>query len=362
VGAGLMGAAATLALAGRGREVVTLEARAPGHREGSSHGSSRIVRRSYADPHYLEMTGRALEGWRRLEGLSGSRLLSVTGGIDHGDRLGTGELAAAFATAGVAHEVLPAAAAAERWPHLRFPGEVVFHPEAGVIDPEYSVCEMLRLAQRLGARVEHETPVLALEPASGGARVQTGEELIEAAAVVVAAGPWLPVLLSGVTSLPPLTVTQQQVVHFARRPGDDGALWPVVIYEGELATYALPGGRDGRVEGNVKLAEHTPGPVTTADGRDGRIDPKGRRRVVEHARRLWPGLDPAPVAEYSCLYTWTADQDFILDRVGPLVVCSPCSGHGAKFTPLIGEWVADLVEGGDHPCPRFRMGRRRAPA
>jgi len=64
------------------------------------------------------------------------------------------------------------------------------------------------------------------------------------------------------------------------------------------------------------------------------------------------------MAEFSCPYTWTDDRDFVIDRVGPLVVLSPCSGHGAKFAPLIGEWAADLVEGGDVPSAHFSLARR----
>jgi glycine/D-amino acid oxidase-like deaminating enzyme len=66
---------------------------------------------------------------------------------------------------------------------------------------------------------------------------------------------------------------------------------------------------------------------------------------------------PDPVAEYTCLYTWTPDEDFVVDRAGPLVVLSPCSGHGAKFSPLIGEWAADLVEGGRLPYDLFGLQR-----
>ena len=61
----------------------------------------------------------------------------------------------------------------------------------------------------------------------------------------------------------------------------------------------------------------------------------------------------------TCLYTSTASEDFILDRYGPLVVCSPCSGHGAKFAPLIGEIAADLACGGASPEPRFTLAAHR---
>ena len=45
----------------------------------------------------------------------------------------------------------------------------------------------------------------------------------------------------------------------------------------------------------------------------------------------------------TCLYTNTADERFVLERRGNLVVGSPCSGHGFKFAPLIGERLAALA-------------------
>ena len=65
IGAGLAGSAAAWALAGRGRSVAVVEAFAPGHRRGSSHGSARIFRRAYPDPLYVRLTGQAQQLWRR---------------------------------------------------------------------------------------------------------------------------------------------------------------------------------------------------------------------------------------------------------------------------------------------------------
>ena len=86
-----------------------------------------------------------------------------------------------------------------------------------------------------------------------------------------------------------------------------------------------------------------------------RRGPGARQRVVEYVRRWLPGLEPTPRGETTCLYTSTPSEDFIIDRVGPLVVCSPCSGHGAKFAPLIGELVAGLVTGSAGVPDRFRL-------
>jgi glycine/D-amino acid oxidase-like deaminating enzyme len=356
VGAGIMGAAAAWALSARGHSVVVLEARRAGHRDGSSHGSSRVFRRAYREPHYIAMTGLAEERWRRLEAEAGRPLLMLTGGIDHGrDPQG---LYDAFRAGGVECELLSPGDAGRRWPHMRFDGPVVHYGAAGIFDPELATAEMLRLAVERGAFVAHECPVSAVEPAAAEVLIRAAGGVLRAATVVVAAGPWTEGLLRGGVTLPPLTVTQQQVFHFARRQTDDASVWPIALRDHEPAVYALPGGADGGVPGNMKLGEHDPGRITTADGRDGLVDAEARQRMIDHVRRWWPGLDPAPIAEFSCLYTWTDDHDFVIDRVGPLVVLSPCSGHGAKFAPLIGGWAADLVEGGDLPYACFGLARR----
>jgi len=53
--------------------------------------------------------------------------------------------------------------------------------------------------------------------------------------------------------------------------------------------------------------------------------------------------DAEPVAAQTCMYTTTADETFILERRGRVVVGSPCSGHGFKFAPAIGERLATLA-------------------
>ena len=68
-----------------------------------------------------------------------------------------------------------------------------------------------------------------------------------------------------------------------------------------------------------------------------------------------PGLSDAPVRESDvCLFTNTPNEDFIIDRADNLTILSPCSGHGAKFAPLIGQWAADLATGAGGVPPRFR--------
>jgi sarcosine oxidase len=70
------------------------------------------------------------------------------------------------------------------------------------------------------------------------------------------------------------------------------------------------------------------------------------------------------VATERCVYDNSTDTDFVLDRVGRVVVGCGTSGHGFKFGPLLGELLADLAEG-RRPVvdlDRFRLHRTPSPA
>jgi sarcosine oxidase len=75
-----------------------------------------------------------------------------------------------------------------------------------------------------------------------------------------------------------------------------------------------------------------------------------------------PAANGPLAAAKTCFYTMTPDHHFIIDRhpgAPNVIIASPCSGHGFKFAPVIGEILADLVtEGGtEHDISRFRLAR-----
>jgi len=355
VGAGLAGSAAAWAMARRGRSVAVLEAFQPGHRRGSSHGSARIFRRAYPDPLYVRLTGEAGRLWRQLADETGQEVVLTTGGIDFGPAREQEKIYEVLRTFGVTAELMPTAAAAERWPGVAFGSDpVMFQPDAGVLDAERAMSAMRGLAVARGAQICYDSPVLGVSASESGAAVHTADRSWRAPVVIVAAGAWLEPLLGEQVRLPSLVVTQQQAFHFA--PLSAGAQpWPVFIYHDEIAMYGLLAGRDGEVPGVIKIGEHGPGTVTTGDDRDGIVSPAARERARAFVRERLPGLDPAPVGELTCLYTSTVTEDFILDRRGPFVICSACSGHGAKFAPLTGEIAAELACGGASPDRRFTL-------
>lgn len=194
VGAGLMGAATAWQLARRGHEVTLVEAYDIGHRHGSSHGSSRIFRRVYADPFYVRLTGQAYEQWRELEDDGSTSLLRTTGGLDMGEDHDLKALADLLGAAGVPHELLGAEAAAERWPYIRITGPVLHHPDAGVVDADETVGTCVRRAIEHGARAVIGTRVTGIDVrGSEKVRLRTddGREIV-ADTVVIAPTPGCP--------------------------------------------------------------------------------------------------------------------------------------------------------------------------
>jgi sarcosine oxidase len=364
IGAGLAGASTAWHLARRGRDVVVLERDLPASRGGSSHGSARIFRYAYPDALYTELVQRAVPWWEELASVSSRELVVRTGGLDHGTVTATRELAAVLEGRGVQHEVLGAPEASERWPQLRFETEVLFQPGAGVLDAEATVMSMVDSAQRLGAGLRTGWTVASVEPDAGGylLRSARGDEL-RAQQITVAAGGWLPELLPVLPlsrafrdALPPFEVTQEQAFHF---PFDDdfpAGTWPTVIHRtpGWLS-YALPGGRDAEFRG-LKIAEfHAGKRLPSAAQQDQVITDSARARMIAKVRALYPGLRPQPYAETTCLFTMTTTEDFVIDSCEGITILSACSGHGAKFAPLLGELVTNALLG-DAPLPRrFRV-------
>lgn len=346
-----MGSAAAWQIARRGGEVVLLERFEPGHAHGASHGTSRIFRTSYPDPLHVGLAQEAKTLWRELEDESSTRLLTITGGVDHGARDWTEPTARTLDALGVPHEWLAPEAATERWPGLRFDGRALFHPGSGRLHADRSVAALQEVARSHGAQVRHESPVTAIEVAGDDrVLVTTSHERLEARRVVVAAGAWVADLLGDLAPLPRIRVTQEQPAHF--RPLDPTADWPSFTHLPEhdtgLATvggvYGLSSGAEG-----VKVGFHGTGPEVHPDRRDHRPDPAQLAALQQYVGRWLPGVDPDVAAPISCTYATTPDSTFVVDRHGPVVVAAGFSGHGFKFVPAIGRLLADLTVGKQAP-------------
>ena len=216
------------------------------------------------------------------------------------------------------------------------------------------------------------TALTAVHHRSGPATVATADGRVHEADVVVdCAGPMTLELLPeapAAAAAPEWAVaagpTLPQVAYFAPKAGPGGPLAPPIFIEwGDDMIYGLPVPQGPR-SGLYKVSHHTPGaPLDGFDPTDSDAfgdDPALLALLTGAVARLLPGLDPEPVASERCVYDNSADTDFVLDRVGPVVVGCGTSGHGFKFGPLLGELLADLAEGTEPTVDlgRFALDRR----
>jgi sarcosine oxidase len=337
VGAGMAGAAAAWALARRGRSVLLVDRFGRGHDRGSSHGAERIFRLGYADRAYVNMAQESVAGWHDLQAAAGSPLLHLTGAVDHGDEAELVEMMAACTAADVRFDTLSASEAASRWPGLRFNDPVVYQPDGGRIDADRTLAACWDQAAAAGADVRFDTPVTAVRRVGDGVAVTIADAVVEARVAVVAAAGWTADLLEPDVAdalVPPITVTAETVAWFRPTIGP----WPSFIQRGDPLAYGL-----GSPDGLVKAGLHGVGPVIEPDERPSRL-PDAVEALEGYARAWLPGVDPTAVRSTVCLYASSPTDDFVLDRRDSVVVGVGFGGHGFKFTPAIGERLADLAD------------------
>ena len=365
IGLGAMGGAALLNLARRGVRVVGIEQFEPGHDRGSSHGETRIIRIGYFEhPSYVPLLRRTYELWRELEAECGRPLVHITGIAEIGPP--DGEVVAGTLRAsrehGLPHEVLDAKEVMRRFPAFRIPDHDVgvVQPDGGFLDVEPSIHAMIALAKAANAEVRTGEMVRTIKPTTSGVVVETDRGTIEAKTAIVAAGAWLSKLLPNLPGK--LTVTRQVQAWFEPKDAStfEAGRFPVFLLESRHGVhYGFP------PHGNspVKIAKHhASDKVVDPDTVDRTISAADEAEIRDAVAEHVPAANGRMIAAKTCLYTNTLDHDFIIDTLpgtANVIVASPCSGHGFKFAPVVGEILGDLAteRATRHDISRFRLGR-----
>ena len=237
-------------------------------------------------------------------------------------------------------------------------GEVaVYEHDAGILRVEACVAEHVRLAEQHGAEVRTGVRVRGIGATpDGGVAVATDQGTFTADRAVVTAGPWASSLLGDIGV--PFEVRRKHVYWFdGPEPADPGM--PAFLFERPAGVfYGIPAVDDL----GVKVAEHTGGAVVDPDRVDHSDDPVARERVSVFVRGRLPGVGPAINRHEACLYTMTPDEHFVVDRhptMDGVVLAAGLSGHGFKFTAVLGELLADLVTSGRSALDHGFLGIRR---
>eukprot|EP00899_Mesostigma_viride_P026302 jgi/Mesvir1/6857/Mv09028-RA.1 len=377
IGVGAMGSAACSHLASRGLSVLGLEQFDIPNARGSSHGHTRIIRLAYFEsPAYTPLAKRSIQLWRELEEATGQQgqLLHTTGALDIGPPHSVvfSQAHASCLQHGLPHEVLDGKQVRERWPALSGMPDgymACFQGDGGMLAVEACVRAHADNARRLGAHIHSNEEVLSYRHVGASAdasdaggtsdnaliQVTTNRGVYRCRHLCLTAGPWT--AAGGVCLVPelaPLLQVERQVVGWFA-PVEEEQGWkitpqhlPVFIIQDDDARewYGLPQFNvPGLKVGLFSHKQETVGdPSSVAPPCQGDADLL--RGVLQ---RFLPCANGAALDLSTCMFTYSPDHHFIVDKLpcptGNVTVGCGFSGHGFKFAPVIGEMLADLIQG-----------------
>lgn len=352
VGGGVHGASAAYHLAGCGASVTLLERSYPA--DGPTGRSTAVCRAYYTNEFLADMAGQSLDFLARLQARTGAAGFRRCGAVYLHPAADKAQVEGTVAmlrgqrqdVALITHDE-----AANRVPGIDLTGvgPAVWEDGAGYADPVGTTKALLDDAVRRGVRCLTRTAVTSLRrlgpvwslALAGGARM-------EAARVLLAAGPWTGPLLRTAGVDLPLTAQRHMVATVA------GEL-PCVVADLAGGVYLKPEGTATCIGGLLPTPEVAPGsPVP------GISDAEGERLLAPATARLPALASAAYTGGWASLYDVSPDWQPVIGEVADgLVVDAGTSGHGFKLAPALGGQVARLTLGepADPRLGRFHPGR-----
>jgi len=347
LGTGGVGSAAMYHLARLGARVLGIDQFSVAHDQGSSHGRSRVIRLSYFEhPDYVPLLLRAYELWEELEALSGQQLYREVGLLQIGpsDGIVIPGVRRSAKQHGLQLETISSTQLQSRFPGFVVPDfmEAIFEKRAGILAVEQCVRSHVRLAIEHGA--EHRTGELVVNW-KGEAKqvlVKTNKGEYIASSLVITPGAWASSQLDELRL--PLKVLKKTMFWFQTSTGNyEPSLGsPAFLYElPEGIFYGFP-----KDDWGVKVAEHSGGQVVSdPDILSRNSEPNEFEPVRGFVQKHLPAVGKECTKQEVCMYTMSPDENFIVDRYPQtenVVFAAALSGHGFKFTSVLGEILASI--------------------
>jgi glycine/D-amino acid oxidase-like deaminating enzyme len=366
VGAGINGVVAAIELRKRGHQVALVDPGPLPHPLAASTDISKAVRAAYGrDEDYTALAEQSREIWRQWNVKFGVELYHEIGFLFMRQRpIQPGDFEYESFTLleqrGHRVERINSRQLRERYPAWnseRYP-DGFLDLEAGYAESGRVVAALIRWAKSLGVELRENARFRDLDEAGDRIKgiVLEDREKIVATAVVMAVGAWTPYTLPFTHNF--LRASGQSVFHLKPKQPELFTPERFPVFGADISTtgyYGFPLNRDGV----VKIANHGPGREMSPDSAERTVKKEEEHEMRHFLSDSFPALADSPIVfTRICFYCDTHDGNFWIapdpDRSGLIIAAGDC-GHGFKFAPVLGEIIADAVEGKSNPLlEKFR--------
>lgn len=372
LGLGAMGSAAAYELARAGASVLGLEQFGPFHDKGSSHGRTRMIRKAYMEGEvYLPLLERSYEKWLALDNMGRRPVINLCGGLYLGKKSDDiiADTLAMARTHDLALEELGPKEITKRFPAFRPDPDMIglFDPEAGYINPAGIFSFYHRMAKEHGADLHFNEKVRGIRVEKNKIHIFSDQRDYQGKKLILAAGAWLGKVAASLGVSLPLEV-RRMVLNWFEPKGPPSRYKPgpfvpnLWVLEDGRIIYGFPWTEE---EEGVKYAFHNRFQVVEDPDQVKRSVGKGETREIWQVLATYvPDAAKTLLKSKVCFYTMTPDEQFL---IGPLpgyrnvLVAGGFSGHGFKFTPVVGEILKHLALEGttSYEIAAFDPGRFR---
>lgn len=351
VGAGIEGSSTAYQLARQGKKTLLLEQFPIPHSRGSSHGQSRITRKAYGEmEHYTVMMKEAYPLWETLERESGTKIFRETGMLTMGssDKFTMGTIRC-LQRHGIAHEVFDYRGIKQAYPMIEYPKDYTFVVDktGGILRADKALLAYHETFRRFGGEIRDGEKVVDIVPGDTVEVRSASSNTYRGRSVVLAVGAWATKILPSMQLRLPLKVLRINVLYWKEKvPGRYGAdRFPVFLQENAVDKHAVYGLPSEEYPGLIKICLHW-GPEVDPDIRDMADDSWVIDKMKGYVSKHFPELESEPAIAETCMYTWSEDENFILDRHPTwknIIIGAGFSGHGFKLAPVVGKVLAELA-------------------
>lgn len=362
-----MGSSTAFQLTELGKKCLLIDRFPLGHTYGSSHGDSRIIRKSYNEPHFAELMNNAYDLWHELEYNYNQKFIVTTGGLDFGPEGSTDmkNVERTLKDQDLNYQLLTNKEINNRFPAFKLP-EVkygIYQSEAGIVLASKVLNFFQETAQKKGLEVVTGEKVSLIKEEQDHLLVATKSKSFKTKKLVICVGSWINTFFKDYRIAHRTKILPVNFGFWKVQEPDQFKVgnFPIFISWGKKVFYGF-----GTLEkeGYFKVGAHYSYNEKTLRDEDITkiIDDRIVNDLVSFIGETFPNALSRDYTIDSCYYTMNDNENFILDSHPDnenVIFGGGFSGHGFKFAPLIGKILSELVLDGktQYNIRKFAFGK-----